>query len=89
MEKRRTLWNAILNGGFAAGDKCSIFEGITRYPSSMRLIQDYLEEGGASVWFAKKRALLKVWLWWLAALLNLDGTYGYKLLMLRSGANVY
>lgn len=45
----------------------------------MRLLQDYLKEDFARVRVAKKRALLDVWLWWLAALLTQDGIYDDEL----------
>lgn len=37
------------------------------------------------MWVAKARALLNVWLGWIAAILNLDGAYDGKFWMQRFG----
>lgn len=69
---------AIENAGVATVDKRSINEGIAHYTSSTCLLQEYLMEDRASVWFVKKNALLDVWLEPIAALLSLEDPYDDK-----------
>lgn len=76
---KRILWNTTVNAGVATVDKRSIDEGIPRYTSTTSLPQDYLDEDGACVWFAKRRTLLAIRLGCIAAPINLDAAYDVKL----------
>lgn len=57
-EEKRAFWRPIVNISVATVDKRSNDEGIARYTSTARVLQDYSEEEGARVWLAKRKALL-------------------------------
>lgn len=85
--RKMDFLNAIVNIEVAAMDKRSIFEGIVWYTLATRLLHDYLKED-ACVWVATKKALLEVWLGWIAVLLNLGGANDEKLRMQRSEGRI-
>lgn len=78
-EERRTTWDPTVNVGVITVEELIIEEGPARYASPTRLLQDWLQEDGACVCIATRKALLDVWIWRIAALFNLDGAYEAKL----------
>lgn len=85
MEEKQTFWNPNVNAHVATVAQRRICEGIAQYPSTTRQLQHYLKENSACVWDAMRRSLLDIWLWWIAALLNLETAYDDKFLMPSRG----
>ena len=56
------LWSTIVNKGESEGDKENREKGVGRFSSTRKLLVEVTEKKEETVWAAKKRALLDVWI---------------------------
>lgn len=56
--QKQTIWNSDVNTSVTTVDKSTVDEGTAWYTSTTRLLQEYLEEDGASMWVEMRTALL-------------------------------
>lgn len=65
-----TTVNPIVNSCVYDEDEQNRDAGIARYTSTVPLLMSHMEDEGSRVWTRRRRAVLDVWLGWLAALLK-------------------
>ena len=87
-EDQRTLWNPIIGIGEQEGDKDNRDQGIARYASTLRLLYDEVERSADTVWVAKSRAHLDVWLGLLCTLLQVHRSDGNRLYLPNTGGRM-